>query len=87
MKAIAVFDYGGVDRAWVVYHLAWMYTELDFRVVVADLNPQARLTNLFLDYAQLQDLLGEGSPNTTVYSVLLPVLRGEREKGRDAPCD
>ena len=21
MKAIAVFDYGGVDRAWVVYRL------------------------------------------------------------------
>ena len=82
MKAIAVFDYGGVDRASVVYHLAWMYSELGFRVVVADLNPQARLTSLFLDYAQIQDLFREGSPNRTVYSVLLPLLReGNTEVG------
>lgn len=77
MKAIAVFDYGGVDRASVVYHLAWMYAELDFRVVVVDLSPQARLTSLFLDYAQIQDLLSGGLPNATVYSALLPLLRDE----------
>lgn len=77
MKTIAVFDYGGADRASVVYHLAWMYAELDYRVVVADLNPQARLTSLFLDYAQIQALLRETPPKGTVYSALLPLLRGD----------
>ena len=77
VRTIAVFDHGGVDRASVVYHLAWMYAELDYRVVVADLNSQARLTSLFLDYAQIQALLGEAPPKGTIYSALLPLLRGD----------
>jgi Mrp family chromosome partitioning ATPase len=32
---------GGVGKTSLVYHLAWMYSDLGFRVVAADLDPQA----------------------------------------------
>jgi cellulose biosynthesis protein BcsQ len=34
---------GGVGKASLVYHLAWMLSELDRRVLLADLDPQANL--------------------------------------------
>ena len=47
---------GGVGKTTLVYHLAWMFTELDLRVLVADLDPQANLTAAFLDEDQLESL-------------------------------
>ena len=50
MKCITVFNNkGGVGKTSLVYHLAWMYDKLDYNVLVADLDPQANLTSMFLD--------------------------------------
>ena len=41
MKTIAFFNNkGGVGKTTLVYHLAWMYAELGYSVVAADLDPQ-----------------------------------------------
>ncbi|HYW06146.1 MAG TPA: ParA family protein [Longimicrobium sp.] len=57
MKTIAVFNTrGGVGKTSLVYHLAWMYAELGARVIVADLDPQANLTSMFLDAKRLAGL-------------------------------
>jgi cellulose biosynthesis protein BcsQ len=50
MKTIAFFNNkAGSGKTSLVYHLAWMYAELEVDVIVADLDPQANLTSLFLD--------------------------------------
>ena len=42
MKTIAFFNNkGGVGKTSLVFHLAWMFSELDYRVVAADFDPQA----------------------------------------------
>ncbi|MDM8563863.1 ParA family protein, partial [Candidatus Marithioploca araucensis] len=38
----------GVGKTSLLYHLAWMFAELDKRVVAVDLDPQANLTAAFL---------------------------------------
>ena len=67
---------GGVGKTSLVYHLAWMYSDLGLRVVAADMDPQANLTAEFL----LEDALeiiweGEDQPNT-VYGCLQPTIKG-----------
>ena len=50
MKIIAVFNSRDrVGKTSLVYHLAWMYARLDVNVLVADLDPQANLTSMFLN--------------------------------------
>lgn len=57
MKTIAFFNNkGGVGKTSLVYHLAWMFGELDHRVVAVDLDPQANLSGMFLDENRLSEL-------------------------------
>ena len=77
MPSIAVFNNkGGVGKTSLVYHLAWMYANLDYHVVVADLDPQANLTSMFLDDEELEDLWADGRTDGTIYSSLRPLLEG-----------
>ena len=47
---IALFNNrGGVGKTSLACHLASMYADLDIRVIVADFEPQANLTSMFLD--------------------------------------
>ena len=39
---------GGVGKTSLVFHLAWMFSEMGKRVVTIDLDPQANLTSAFL---------------------------------------
>lgn len=73
MKVIAFFNAGGADKASVVYHLAWMFVDLDCNVMVADLDSRARLTELFLTYGEVERLVSEGGAST-VYEALAPFL-------------
>ncbi|HBB31387.1 MAG TPA: chromosome partitioning protein [Cyanobacteria bacterium UBA8803] len=67
---------GGVGTTSLVYHLAWMYSDLGFRVVAADLDPQANLTSAFLDEDRLEELwLEEDHPNT-VFGCVQPLVKG-----------
>ena len=77
MKSIAVFNNkGGVGKTSLVYHLAWMYARLDYKVVVADLDPQANLTSMFLDDGELERLWADDHGNGTIYAALRPLLDG-----------
>ena len=77
MKTIAFFDCGDrVATSSLVYHLAWMYARLGVNVLAADLNPQARLTGMFLDDDELEPLWSETGERRTVYGALRPLLDG-----------
>ena len=47
---------GGVGKTSLVYHVAWMLSDLDYRVLTCDLDPQANLTAAFLSERQLEDI-------------------------------
>ena len=47
---------GGVGKTSLVYHLAWMLSELGHRILVCDLDPQANLTAAFLSEEKLDKL-------------------------------
>src|SRR5438128_1250141 len=46
----------GVGKTSLVYHLAWIFSQVGKRVVAIDLDPQANLTSAFLDESQLEKL-------------------------------
>jgi cellulose biosynthesis protein BcsQ len=72
---IAFFsNQGGVGKTSLVYHLAWMYTELGKRVVAADLDPQANLTTAFLDEDQLETLWLDGNQLHSVFGSVRPLI-------------
>jgi len=66
---------GGVGKTSLVYHLAWIYAELNRRVVVADLDPQANLTAAFLTEEEIEDLWTP-SPRPTIYGAIEPLIDG-----------
>ena len=64
MTAIAFFNNkGGVGKTTLAYHLSWMYADLGVSVVVADLDPQANLTTMFLSEDRLEEDCG---PTATI---------------------
>lgn len=65
---------GGVGDTSLVYHLAWMYSDLGVRVVAADLDPRANLTAAFLEEEYLEDYWGKGRP--TIGRCVDPLERG-----------
>jgi len=77
VKTIAFFNNkGGVGKTSLVYHLAWMYAELGYSVVAADLDPQANLTAMFLREERLEELWPEGDHPHTILGSVSPILRG-----------
>jgi len=71
---------GGVGKTSLVYHLAWMYTNLGERVLAVDLDPQASLTARFLDEDRLE-ALWEGPAPKTIYGAIQPLLQGTGDIG------
>ena len=47
---------GGVGKTSLVYHLAWMLSDMGHQVLACDLDPQANLTAAFLDEGHLERL-------------------------------
>jgi chromosome partitioning protein len=66
---------GGVGKTSLVYHLAWMYSDLDVNVVAADLDPQANLTTAFMSENWLEEFY-ELHASGTVFGCVQPLLRG-----------
>ena len=77
MKTIAFFNNkGGVGKTTLVYHLAWMYAELGYSVVAADLDPQANLSAVFLPEDRLEELWPDGAHHDSILGAVSPILRG-----------
>lgn len=77
MKTIAFFNNkGGVGKTTLVYHLAWMYAELGFSVVAADLDPQANLSAVFLREDRLEELWPDDGHPDSIMGAVSPILRG-----------
>jgi len=66
---------GGVGKTSLVYHLAWMFSEMGKRVVAVDLDPQANLTSAFLSEAELEKLWDIDAPGSadTIYQCVRPL--------------
>jgi chromosome partitioning protein len=74
MKIVAFFNNkGGVGKTTLVYHLAWMMSELGKTVVVADLDPQANLSAMFLSNDILANRIED---KKTIMSALQPLISG-----------
>jgi len=80
MKTIAFFNNkGGVGKTTLVYHLAWMFSELNYRVIAVDLDSQANLSGMFLHEKRMESLWDSEKTNETketIYSILDPLFDG-----------
>lgn len=66
---------GGVGKTSLVYHLAWMFSELGHTVVTVDLDAQANLTAAYLDEDEVERLWENGTTPTTIYRAIEPLTR------------
>lgn len=75
-RVIAFFNNkGGVGKTSLVYHVASMLAGVGYRVVAADLDPQANLTSAFLDEDQIERLW-TNSERRTVWGAIEPFQEG-----------
>ncbi|MGH3826342.1 MAG: ParA family protein [Pseudonocardiaceae bacterium] len=75
---------GGVGKTTLVYHVAWMVAELGYRVLVADLDPQANLTAAFLDDDEVEQLWNSSEPRS-IWSAIRPFVEEEGVIGAVTP--
>ena len=66
----------GVGKTSLVYHLAWMLSDIGYRVLACDLDPQANLTSMFINEERLEVLWPDDGPRKTIYNALQPLLDG-----------
>jgi cellulose biosynthesis protein BcsQ len=66
---------GGVGKTSLVYHLAWIFSELGHTVVAVDLDAQANLTAAYLDEDELERLWENGKAPTTIYRAIEPLTQ------------
>jgi len=77
MTTIVLFNNkGGVGKTSLTYHLAWMFADHGLRVLVADFDPQANLTSMFLEEDRLEELWPEGEHPLSILGTIRPILRG-----------
>jgi chromosome partitioning protein len=67
---------GGVGKTSLVYHLAWMLSEIGHRVLTCDLDPQANLSSAFLDEDRLESLWNDplDAKGSTIFRCVEPLL-------------
>ncbi len=78
-KIIFFNNKGGVGKTTMVYHMAWMFAELGYRVLAADLDPQSNLSSMFLDEDRLAETLEENA-GLTIMDAITPIAEGEGYK-------
>ena len=72
---------GGVGKTSLVYHLAWMLSNIGHRVLACDLDPQANLTAGFLDEARVQKLWERDNGLTESGQTIMQCVRPLTEVG------
>jgi len=65
-----------VGKTTLVYHVAWMCSELGKKVLAVDLDPQANLTNMFLEDRRLLYLWPDEGPHKSILNCVAPILEG-----------
>lgn len=77
MKTIAFFNsMSGVGKTTLLYHIAWMLADHGVNTLAVDLDPQATLTDMFVDADRLEALWTDDDHPDTVYGAIRPMLRG-----------
>ncbi len=67
---------GGVGKTSLVYHLAWMLSDMGERVLACDFDPQANLTAAFLSEDRLETIWNpENYSLTTIYRCVRPLTQ------------
>jgi chromosome partitioning protein len=75
MKTIAFFNNkGGVGKTSMVYHLAWMFSDMGRSVLAVDLDPQSNLTSIFLDESEVERLWPVGKHPDTILGSVDPLI-------------
>lgn len=67
---------GGVGKTTMVYHVAWMLSELGKRVIAVDLDPQSNLTSMFLDTERLEEIIENENEAVTILDSITPITEG-----------
>ena len=76
MKTIVFFNNkGGVGKTTLVYHLAWMFSELEYKTVAVDLDPQSNLSTAFLPEDRLAELWPDEEHSLTILGAVDPLLQ------------
>ncbi len=83
VKSVPVLTFfnnkGGVGKTSLAYHLSWMYAELGYNVLAADLDPQANLTAMFLEEDKLETLWNAGGATSqsasTIFQCVEPITQ------------
>lgn len=68
---------GGVGKTSLVFHIAWMLSEMGKRVIAIDLDPQANLTSAFLSEDDLEVLWDPDDTtqrSNTIYQCVRPLM-------------
>lgn len=73
---------GGVGKTTLAYHVAWTLADRGLSVLVADFDPQANLTSMFLDEERLIELWPDGEHPNTILGSITPILRGTGDVAR-----
>ncbi len=81
VKTITFFNNkGGVGKTTMVYHVAWMLSQLGKRVVAVDLDPQSNLSSMFLDPERLEYVVEDETSGLTILDSITPLVEGEGYK-------
>ncbi len=68
---------GGVGNTTLVYNTAWMMSELGYKVLVVDLDPQSNLTSAFLSVERMEEIYTGETSELTILKSLKPMIEGE----------
>ena len=75
MKTILFFNNkGGVGKTTLVYHFAYMLSELGYKTLAVDLDPQANLTSMFLEEDKLIKIY-EQETRQTIFQSIIPLTK------------
>jgi len=77
MISIAFFNNkSGVGKTSLVYHTAWMFAELGYRVLAVDLDPQSNLSIMAVDEDRLEQLWPDDMHPHTLFGAVEPLFGG-----------